>query len=256
MRIQDRAWLLSHPFRVFSVLILTVFLAELAVMTSIDVFLPELSEAAHTLLDATLLTVLIAPVLWFVVVRPLRGAAVEERMRADAIVSHAADSIVTISEDGTVLSANPAVERLFGYTARETVGRNVSMLMPSPSREEHDSYIRRYLETGEKRIIGSNREVVGRQKDGSAVHIELAVSEMATHQGRVFIAAMRDIQARWRVEEELRRAKAAADEASRLKTLRFRFANLGACRNSGYTQQELTGLTPLDLRPEFTRDRR
>ena len=89
----------------------------------------------------------------------------ESRMRA--IFDTAVDGILTIDERGTIERLNPAAERMFGYTEAEVTGKNVSMLMPSPYHEAHDGYLAHYLKTGEKKIIGIGREVVGLRKDGT-----------------------------------------------------------------------------------------
>src|SRR5690606_18402660 len=88
------------------------------------------------------------------------------------------DAMVVIDERGVMRSFSNAAERLFGYSAAEVIGQNVKMLMPSPYREAHDAYIDRYLRTGERRIIGVGRVVVGERKDGSTFPMELAVGEM------------------------------------------------------------------------------
>ncbi len=113
-----------------------------------------------------------------------------------AVMDNVLDAIVTIDERGIIESVNPAVGRLFGYGEEELVGSNVSMLMPEPYRSEHDEYIRRYLETGESRILGTGREAEGRRKDGSVFPIDLAVSEMKIGQSRYFIGIIRDITER------------------------------------------------------------
>ncbi|HSJ15379.1 MAG TPA: PAS domain S-box protein [Longimicrobiales bacterium] len=134
----------------------------------------------------------------------LRGAA----SRLQAIVETAVDGIITIDDQGTIETVNPATERLFGYTADEMIGRNVSMLMPQPYRAEHDSYLHRYRRTGERRIIGIGREVSGRRKDGSEFPLELAVSETMLPDRRFFTGMIRDISERHRGEEALRRSEA------------------------------------------------
>src|SRR5262249_42170861 len=93
--------------------------------------------------------------------------------------------------------------RIFGYTAAEAIGRNASLLMPSPYREEHDSYINNYLNTGQARIIGIGREVVGRRKDGSIFPMDLAVSEVKLADRRLFTGFVRDISDRKRLEKEI-----------------------------------------------------
>ena len=124
----------------------------------------------------------------------------ESEARIRAIVDTAVDGIITIDERGVVDTFNPAAERLFGYTAAEVMGRNVSMLMPSPHREAHDGYIARYLAGGEKRIIGIGREVLGRRKDGSTFPMDLAVGEARIGARRLFTAVARDISVRKQAE--------------------------------------------------------
>src|SRR5437764_1381212 len=97
--------------------------------------------------------------------RVQESAEPAERMRS--IVDHVIDGIITIDERGTVESYNPAAESLFGYSASEVIGQNVKMLMPEPFHGEHDGYLDNYLRSGEAKIIGIGREVVGRRKDGS-----------------------------------------------------------------------------------------
>jgi two-component system sensor kinase FixL len=125
----------------------------------------------------------------------------ENEARIRAIVETAVDSIITINEQGIVDTMNPAAERLFGYRAAEVIGRNVSLLMPAPYREQHDGYLARYLATGEKKIIGLGREVRGLRKDGTTFPMELAVAEMRVGERRMFTGMVRDISERKRVEE-------------------------------------------------------
>lgn len=124
----------------------------------------------------------------------------ESRMRA--IFDTAVDGIVTIDERGTIERFNPAAERMFGYTEAEVTGKNVSMLMPSPYHEAHDGYLAHYLQTGEKKIIGSGREVVGLRKDGAVFPMDLAVGEMRLSERRMFTGTVRDISKRKQAEEQ------------------------------------------------------
>lgn len=120
-----------------------------------------------------------------------------------AILKTAADGIVTIDDRGIVLSMNPAVEKIFGYTPEEVIGRNVSMLMPPPYEHEHDGYIQRYLHTGQARIIGIGREVVGQRKNGEIFPIDLAVSEVRDGENRYFTGIIHDITNRKKLEKQL-----------------------------------------------------
>ena len=117
--------------------------------------------------------------------------------RTRAILDTAADGIVTIDERGIVQSFNPAAEQIFGYTAAEVIGNNVTVLMPAPYESEHDGYLANYLDTGDKKVIGIGREVVGRRKDGSSFPLDLAVSES---QGGIFTGIVRDITERQAVD--------------------------------------------------------
>jgi len=124
-----------------------------------------------------------------------------ERLRA--ILETAVEGIITINDHGIVESFNPAAERIFDYPAGEVVGRNVNVLMPSPYREEHDSYLANYRRGGDARIIGIGREVVGRRKDGSEFPMDLSVSEVRLADRRIFTGFVRDISERKRLEKEI-----------------------------------------------------
>ncbi|MBF0179712.1 MAG: PAS domain S-box protein [Magnetococcales bacterium] len=134
-----------------------------------------------------------------------------------AIVESAVNGIVMIDPEGVIRLFNPAAERLFDHKAGEMIGRNVNMLMPSPVREEHDGYLRRYLETGERRIIGAGREVEGQRRDGSTFPLNLAVSELGVGAERMFVGILTDLTARKAVEQALVDARELADQANRMK---------------------------------------
>lgn len=120
-----------------------------------------------------------------------------------AIVDTATEGIVTIDEVGSIESVNGAALRMFAYQADELLGRNVKVLMPAPYDTEHDGYLRRYLATGERRIIGIGREVTGRRKDGSLFPIDLSVGEGSTNGRRFFTAVIRDISERKEMQTKL-----------------------------------------------------
>ena len=121
-----------------------------------------------------------------------------------AIVMSAVDGIIVIDSRGHIESFNPAAERLFGYQAAEVIGKNVSLLMPSPYREEHDGYLGRYLDTGVKKIIGIGREVTARRADGTTFPVHLSVGEMSIDGERKFTGIIHDLTARVELEEQLR----------------------------------------------------
>jgi len=134
----------------------------------------------------------------------------EERMRA--ILNTAADAIITINQRGIIEGVNAATESMFGYSRAELIGQNVKILMPSPYCDEHDGYIARYLETGQPRIIGIGREVIGRRKDGSTFPVALSVSEV-DHLG-LFTGIVHDISDRRELQKQI--LEIAAEEDRRI----------------------------------------
>jgi PAS domain S-box-containing protein len=130
-----------------------------------------------------------------------RQALADSEARYRSIVNTVVDGIITIDERGTMQSINPAAEAIFGYSARELVGRNVAMLMPNPYQAGHDDFLAHYLDTGERSIIGcGGREVVGQRRDGSTFPLELGVSEVYFGAQRFFIGMCRDVSERKRME--------------------------------------------------------
>ena len=138
--------------------------------------------------------------------------------RMAALTATAVDGIISISSEGAILNVNGAVERLFGWTADEMAGRNISMLMPEPYRSQHDGYLESFLETGEARIIGSAREVMARRKDGGTFPIRLAVGHARLPEGSMFVGYVTDITERRLLEQDLRDAKNRAEQAAAART--------------------------------------
>lgn len=132
-----------------------------------------------------------------------RDALRESEERNRGIVETAVNAIITINEDGLIESVNSATERMFGWSKAEMLGRNVSMLMPGPYRDQHNAYIQRYLRTGERKIIGIGRETVAVRKDGSVFPVDLSVGEVPLAQGRVFTGIIRDITERKELEQKI-----------------------------------------------------
>lgn len=126
----------------------------------------------------------------------------EREARLQAILDTAVDGIITINEHGIIESVNPAAEMLFGYPAAEMIGRNVTLLMPPPYREEHDGYLANYLRTGIKHMLGIGREVQGRRKDGSIFPLELALNEVC-HGARWFTGILHDLSRRRMLERQV-----------------------------------------------------
>jgi two-component system sensor kinase FixL len=129
------------------------------------------------------------------------------------------DAMIVIDEGAIVHSFSVAAERLFGYASNEVIGQNIKMLMPSPYRESHDGYLHRYLRTGERRIIGIGRVVVGERKDGSTFPMELAVGEMRSGNERYFTGFIRDLTERQKTEARLQELQTELVHISRLTAM-------------------------------------
>lgn len=136
-----------------------------------------------------------------------------------SILETVPDAMVVIDEAGHIRDFSPTAERLFGWSGGEVRGRNVSMLMPSPYREAHDAYLARYYRTGERRIIGVGRVVVGERKDGSTFPMELAVGEVRIAEGRFFTGFVRDLTERQQTETRLQELQSELVHVSRLTAL-------------------------------------
>ena len=123
---------------------------------------------------------------------------------------------VVIDKRGKIISFNRAAVRQFGYAETDVIGDNVRVLMPEPYSKEHDGYMQRYQATGEKRIIGVDRVVVGRRKDGTTFPMKLTVSEMKTGADVLYTGFIRDLSDR---EASAARYEAAQSELARMSRI-------------------------------------
>lgn len=137
----------------------------------------------------------------------------------ESILDTVPEAMIMIDDHGIMQSFSATAERLFGWSAKEVLGRNVSVLMPSPYRQEHDSYLHRYRTTGERRIIGIGRIVVGERKDGSTFPMELAVGEAKVGGERFFTGFIRDLTERRAQERRLQELQSELVHVSRLTAM-------------------------------------
>ncbi|MBS0333276.1 MAG: PAS domain S-box protein, partial [Proteobacteria bacterium] len=144
------------------------------------------------------------------------GDLAEREAHLQSILATVPSAMIVIDERGIIQSFSSAAERQFGWTAREAIGRNVSILMPNPYRSAHDGYLQRYTDTGERRIIGIGRVVVGERKDGTTFPMELSVGEMVSRGHRYFTGFVRDLTERQETERRLQDVQSELVHVSRL----------------------------------------
>jgi two-component system sensor kinase FixL len=143
----------------------------------------------------------------------------EREAHLRSILDTVPDAMVVIDEAGIIRSFSAAAERLFGWSAEEAIGRNVSELMPEPYRSAHDGYVARYLRTGERKIIGIGRVVVGERRDGSTFPMELSVGEMQGGAHKAFTGFVRDLTDRETTERRLQDLQSELVHVSRLTAM-------------------------------------
>jgi two-component system sensor kinase FixL len=136
-----------------------------------------------------------------------------------ALITTAVDGIIVIDAGGHIQIFNPACERLFGYRPEEVIGENVKMLMPPPYREEHDGYLTHYHATGEKRIIGIGREVLGQRKDGSTFPMVLSVGQGKMEGADIYVGIIHDLTERQANDRRMREMQAELLHVSRLSAM-------------------------------------
>ncbi|MGI4750727.1 MAG: PAS domain-containing sensor histidine kinase [Janthinobacterium lividum] len=137
----------------------------------------------------------------------------------NAIIENAIDGIITIDSRGIIETMNPAALRLFGYEMEEAAGKNIAVLMPQPYKSQHDHYIERYQQIGEKHIIGIGREVSGLRKDGTTFPFRLAVSEVQYENRKIYTGFIHDLSRQKEAEEKLMTYTESLEEKIKERTL-------------------------------------
>jgi PAS domain S-box-containing protein len=148
-----------------------------------------------------------------------RTALLEREVHLRSVLDTVPDAMIVIDDRGIMQSVSTTAERLFGFDAADIIGRNVSMLMPSPYREQHDGYLARYFATGERRVIGRGRVVTGLRKDATTFPMELSVGEMTTGDRRLFTGFVRDLTERQATRQRLEELQAELIHLSRFTAM-------------------------------------
>jgi len=173
----------------------------------------------------------------------------DRELRLEAVLTSAGEGIVTIDETGIIQTFNLAAESIFGYTADQVLGQNISMLMSLPDGETHDDYLENYLRTDIAKIIGTGRRVQARRKDGELVPIYLTVSKVQQGQNVSFTGIMRDLSGEEKMNAELQQLSSAVEQspvsimitnaAGNIEYVNPRFYDI-----TGYREDEVLGENP------------
>ncbi len=197
-----------------------IFATALCLAISAFFLKHELYANPANLIDVAFFAVL-GPVLGYIGNRLLHQTddARNRQAQLQSILDTVPEAMIVIDAHGIMQSFSLTAERLFGWSGAEVIGKNVSMLMPSPYRQEHDGYLNRYLGTGERRIIGIGRIVVGERKDGSTFPMELAVGEAQVGSEKLFTGFIRDLTERRSQERRMQELQSELVHVSRLTAM-------------------------------------
>ena len=180
----------------------------------------------------------------------LNAIKLSNAVRLKAILNNTVDGIITINTSGIIETFNPAAEQMFGYSESEAIGQNVKLLMPDPWRSEHDQYIQNHLQTGESKIIGIGRELIGLRKNGETFPLKLEISKLEMEGRLIFAGFVRDISERQEKNAALERVmnqnalilNSAGEGIYGLdKEGNTTFVNPAAAEMLGYSAEELIG---------------
>ena len=227
----DKPNQLPSPWQTFAILIAAVFIAEAFVMYLIHPFEDRLSHLFILTLDASLLLILIAPLLWLFIVRPLHSTAIMEQARAATVIANAADAVVTIDGRGLIESFNPAAEKIFSYSAEELLGKPLTLLLPGRYRDAHRKGLQRVRSTGKSDIVGKTLELHGLRKNGREFPLELSIAAWEAEKETFFTGIVRDITERKRAEEKIHRDRAQLSILQDINAAATSTLDLGAVLN-------------------------
>ncbi|TGL60199.1 PAS domain S-box protein [Leptospira ognonensis] len=132
---------------------------------------------------------------------------IENEAKFKTILEHIVDSVIIIDIEGNIRMANESTVNMFGYGLRELTGKNIKILMPTPFREEHDTYLSNYHSTGIKKIIGKGREISALKKNGEVFPIDLSVSEWMFEGEKFFTGIVKDITYKKSMESHLKQSQ-------------------------------------------------
>jgi PAS domain S-box-containing protein len=194
---------LGTPLKLYFFLLAMVFLFDLLESQLIPSNFPAAGLYSHKIFDAFLITLLTAPFLWMLMVRPLKRIALLEKTRSDALQSQVIDAIMVIDEQGVIESFNPAAEGIFGFPANEIIGKSASILLCG-NQQCLDDMLRQSNAYKSWAVSQMSHEVFGCRSDGSKFTMDVSISRILLNDRLTFLMIMRDISVRKKMELALR----------------------------------------------------
>ena len=200
--------LLGTPFGLYVLLLYMIFVVDLVLERLLLLHFAAPLYLPYDIVDAISTTLLLAPLLWLFVARPLRQAIHTEHARVRAVHTQLIDAVVALDALGTIESFNPAAEQIFGYAADEVIGRRADCLLPGTGHDLAALLQRGTVpEAGGRGRRAAVEEVVGRRRDGRVVTLEVSLSQIETKGAVEYLLVMRDVSERKTMETALRESK-------------------------------------------------
>lgn len=196
-RLNNSASIPHSPAFYLAFLTLVIFVVEAGVMAILPHLVPEKNRVAEVIVDPLSLTLILLPLLYYLVFVPLKRAAQRAEQQLQLVLSGTTDAVLVVDSQGRIIACNSVAEKTFGCAEEELVGQKLEILVPEPYRQAHREGFERYVRTGKGRLPRWNRlEMEARYRDGSIVPVELSIGEMWDGKKRLFIGILRDISER------------------------------------------------------------
>lgn len=170
------------------------------------------------------------------------------------------EGIIVVNKSQTIVATNESANTLFGYQEEELLGQHLDILIPKKFHHVHEHYVNDFLDHSHKRQMGHGRDLYGRRKDGSEFPVEAGLNPFTVYDNDYVMALVIDITIRKKAEQELRHWANIFNESLNeiyifdAKTFLFIDVNKGARANIGYSLEELRTITPIDIKPNFTKE--
>jgi PAS domain S-box-containing protein len=237
---------LLNPIQLYVLLLGMVLIIDIVDMPLVNLLSSGATEFIKKITDSFLATVFVAPILWLLVIRPLRRAAQVEKTRSDAVQAQVVDAIVVIDEQGAIENLNPAAETIFGYSIDEITGKHARLLFSETDQSVND-IMTITSEPGRVTTDSVYHEVLGRRKDGSTFALDLSISPVKLEEQRQFLMIMRDISGRKVMEQALRVSEARFRSLSESAPVGvFHTDSEGGYLYINQRGPEITGLSPAE----------